>query len=275
MPSGPAGLLAAFREQAVLRHLNAAGGGIAEGLRERKKRITRQLISDTATAMFLEKGFEEVRVADVASACNVSEKTVYNYFPTKESLLFDRFEDMEAQVRVALGPGAAPISPVEAAVAMIAADLRRTFDGWDDADQPFDPTMIRRFSELVDHTPALRAALREMMERMVGVASEAMAARAGVNPDDPEPQIAARSLLGLWHVQASSLRRHLDDAATAMAHLRAADPVLPIERGFGFFQRSRMNPYASHAPALSPVASRAWPSQRCLRILSTGVAPTV
>ena len=77
------------------------------GLRERKKRITRQLISDTATAMFLEKGFEEVRVADVASACNVSEKTVYNYFPTKESLLFDRFEDMEAQVRVALGPGAA------------------------------------------------------------------------------------------------------------------------------------------------------------------------
>ncbi len=214
VPSGPAGLLAAFREQAVLRHLNAAGGGIAEGLRERKKRITRQLISDTATAMFLEKGFEEVRVADVASACNVSEKTVYNYFPTKESLLFDRFEDMEAQVRVALGPGAAPISPVEAAVAMIAADLRRTFDGWDDADQPFDPTMIRRFSELVDHTPALRAALREMMERMVGVASEAMAARAGVNPDDPEPQIAANAIIGLWRVMYVAMLRHADGTRT-------------------------------------------------------------
>jgi len=43
-----------------------------EGLRERKKRLTRQLISDTATTMFLERGFEEVRVAEVAAACNVS-----------------------------------------------------------------------------------------------------------------------------------------------------------------------------------------------------------
>ena len=41
----------------------------AEGLRERKKRLMRQLISDTATSMFLERGFEEVRVAEVAAAC--------------------------------------------------------------------------------------------------------------------------------------------------------------------------------------------------------------
>ena len=65
-----------------------------EGLRERKKRLMRQLISDTATAMFLERGFDEVRVAEVAAACDVSEKTVYNYFPTKESLILDREEAM-------------------------------------------------------------------------------------------------------------------------------------------------------------------------------------
>ncbi len=76
-----------------------------EGLRERKKRMMRQLISDTATAMFLERGFEEVRVAEVAAACDVSEKTVYNYFPTKESLVLDREEPMAADIRRVLGPG--------------------------------------------------------------------------------------------------------------------------------------------------------------------------
>src|SRR5580698_5703192 len=98
------GLLSGLRDEA-LRHVGTRSEVLpAEGLRERKKRIMRQLISDTATAMFLDAGFDEVRVADVAAACGVSEKTVYNYFPTKESLIFDRFEDMEADVRHALGP---------------------------------------------------------------------------------------------------------------------------------------------------------------------------
>jgi AcrR family transcriptional regulator len=148
-----------------------------EGLRERKKRLTRQLISDTATGMFLEDGFDEVRVADVAAACGVSEKTVYNYFPTKESLLFDRFEDMEADVRRALGPEAVATSPVEAAVGVIIAELRLMSVQWGDADHPFDPTMIRRFTELVQRTPALRAAQRELMDRVVHVAAEATGRR--------------------------------------------------------------------------------------------------
>jgi AcrR family transcriptional regulator len=181
-----------------------------EGLRERKKRLTRQLISDTATGMFLEDGFDEVRVADVAAACGVSEKTVYNYFPTKESLLFDRFEDMEADVRRALGPEAVATSPVEAAVGVIIAELRLMSVQWGDADHPFDPTMIRRFTELVQRTPALRAAQRELMDRVVHVAAEAMAARAAVNPDDPEPQVAANAIVGLWRVQYRAMARYAD-----------------------------------------------------------------
>src|SRR5438132_1478230 len=52
----------------------------AEGLRERKKRLLRQQLSDTATQMFMERGFDGVRVSEVAEACQVSEKTVFNYF---------------------------------------------------------------------------------------------------------------------------------------------------------------------------------------------------
>ena len=65
-----------------------------EGLRERKKRQVRQRISNVATALFLVHGFDNVTVAEVAAAAEVSEQTVFNYFPTKESLFFDRSEPM-------------------------------------------------------------------------------------------------------------------------------------------------------------------------------------
>jgi len=65
-----------------------------ESLRQRKKRRVRQQISNMATAMFLVHGFDNVTVARIAAACEVSEQTVFNYFPTKESMFFDRSESM-------------------------------------------------------------------------------------------------------------------------------------------------------------------------------------
>ncbi|MEU1468476.1 TetR/AcrR family transcriptional regulator [Streptomyces sp. NPDC005761] len=63
---------------------------MAEGLRERKKRQTRQYISDVATGFFLERGFDAVTIAEIARAADVSVNTVYNYFPAKEDLFLDR-----------------------------------------------------------------------------------------------------------------------------------------------------------------------------------------
>lgn len=63
------------------------------GLRERKKQQTRRLISDIATGLFLERGFDEVTIAEIAEAADVSVATVYNYFPAKEDLFFDREEE--------------------------------------------------------------------------------------------------------------------------------------------------------------------------------------
>ena len=59
------------------------------GLRELKKMKTRQAIADCATGMFIKRGFDHVTVAEVAEAADVSEKTVFNYFTTKEDLFFD------------------------------------------------------------------------------------------------------------------------------------------------------------------------------------------
>ena len=94
----------------------------AGGLRERKKRLMRQQLSDTATEMFMARGFGAVRVAEVAEACGVSEKTVFNYFPTKESLILDRLESTMASLRTGLDePG---VAPVEAALRILDAELR-------------------------------------------------------------------------------------------------------------------------------------------------------
>lgn len=63
---------------------------MAEGLRERKKRRTRQHLSDVATGLFVERGFDAVTIAEIAEAADVSVNTVYNYFPAKEDLFLDR-----------------------------------------------------------------------------------------------------------------------------------------------------------------------------------------
>jgi hypothetical protein len=69
-------------------------------------------------------------------------------------------------------------------------------------------TGYRRFGELMGSTPSLQAYQSDTMDRFVAVAAELLAERVGLRPDDPEPQIAAAALLGLWRVQFQSLRRH-------------------------------------------------------------------
>jgi AcrR family transcriptional regulator len=177
-----------------------------EGLRKRQKEQTRRLISDTATGMFLKDGFDAVRVIDVATACGVSEKTVYNHFPTKESLVFDRFEEIEVDVRGVFGLDGT--SPVEAAVDVIVARLEAMFGDWGRSDRSRDLTLIRGFSEMIQQSPALRAAQWEMLDRMAQIAAEGIATRTGLDPDDPEPQIAANAILGLWRVQFGSMARN-------------------------------------------------------------------
>ncbi len=190
-----------------------APGQPEEGLRQRKKRLMRQQLSDTATAMFLERGFDGVRVTEVASACGVSEKTVFNYFPVKEALVMDRLEAALAALSAGLSdPG---LTPVEAALGVLGQELgamTRLLAAQEDAAQA--RAAVRRFGDLIRATPALRAYQADMTDQAASAAAEVLAARAGTAADAPEPQIAARALLGLWRVQADSLRRHLDRAAT-------------------------------------------------------------
>ena len=189
------------------------GAPEAGGLRERKKRLMRQQLSDTATEMFLERGFDAVRVAEIAEACGVSEKTVFNYFPTKESLILDRLESTVAALRTGLAePG---IAPVEAALRILDRELGAMTSWLARQDDPVQAAgAIRRFGALIRATPSLRAYQSEMMDQFVTVAAEVLAKRAGTSADDPEAQIAATALLGLWRIQFQGLSRYLAGART-------------------------------------------------------------
>src|SRR3954462_1695947 len=78
------------------------------GLRERKKEQTRRLIAETARQLFSERGFERVTIAEIAEAADVAAQTVFNYFPTKEDLVYWRLSSFESELLAAVrerGPG--------------------------------------------------------------------------------------------------------------------------------------------------------------------------
>jgi AcrR family transcriptional regulator len=151
-------------------------GDLDGGLRERKKRETRQRISDIATALFIERGFDEVTVAEVAVAAGVSKVTVFNYFPRKEQLFFDRgiegMELLEAALR-SRAPGTSVTEAVRRLILDLAAQ-RHPLSGLRDGVQGF--------------WLAARAELEALEADVAGAIAEA--------PDAPAAPVDARLLAG-------------------------------------------------------------------------------
>jgi AcrR family transcriptional regulator len=141
---------------------------VVEGLRERKKRATRRAISDAATALFMEKGFEHTSVAEVAEVVGVSPQTVLNYFPTKTDLFFDEELWYAGPPQAVRAAGQA--SPGEAVLRWYLADLQRRavmghLDGLAIYLQTINDSETlrrRRLDDLSALAAALQTALHEM-----------------------------------------------------------------------------------------------------------------
>jgi AcrR family transcriptional regulator len=100
--------------------------GTREGLRERKKRLTREAITATARRLFDERGFAAVTVAEIAAAADVSEKTVFNHFATKEAVLLGTGDPRLARAAAEVAersPGVAVLDVVRAATAALLDDV--------------------------------------------------------------------------------------------------------------------------------------------------------
>lgn len=151
-------------------------------LRERKKRATRQRISNVASALFRERGFDQVSVAEVARAAEVSTMTVFNYFPRKEDLFLDRIPEAVEMFSGAVrdrAPGETPL----AALRRLALELLDRRHPLVSPDSGFPD-----FWEVVADSPALRARGREALEEIENALTTALTETA---PDTPDPALTA------------------------------------------------------------------------------------
>lgn len=152
-------------------------------LRESKKRETRERISDVATALFFERGFDAVTVDEIAAAARVSKVTVFNYFPRKEDLHLDRNPDVKVLLHEALATKPKGQSPIEA--------LRRLAHRLCEEKHPFAYVdgEILRWWRVVAASPSLRARVREMGDEAASTLAHELAG--------PKPDAATRLVAGM------------------------------------------------------------------------------
>ncbi|WKX72639.1 TetR/AcrR family transcriptional regulator [Streptomyces sp. XD-27] len=176
------------------------GTARAEGLRERKKRQTRQRIADIATGLFLERGFEAVTIAEVAEAAEVSVNTVYNYFPAKEDLFFDRQEEKVQHLSRVIEAREAGESAARAVLRDLRTSLEeKTADG-------LRPE-FRRFVQVIRESAALTARVTLMHELICHAVYDTLREETGAGPDDPLPRLIANQLSWVSSVVQNSVIR--------------------------------------------------------------------
>ena len=152
------------------------------GRRERKKAQTRKALGDAALELFLERGYDQVGVREIADAADVSVTTLFNYFPTKEALVFDEDEDIETALVATIrdrAPGTSLFDALRAHVTRRACDIAAS------------PSSAG-FARMIDEAPALHDYARRMWLRHETALARAIAADLGAPDDDARSAALAR-----------------------------------------------------------------------------------
>jgi len=194
------------------------------GLRERKKQQTRELIADAARRLFADRGFDTVTVAQVARAANVSEVTVFNYFPTKEDLFYGGMQFFEEKLLDAVRERASGESVLEAFRRPVLEGLKRLA-----AEETAE--VIAAAGNLIAASPALEAHEREIVARHTRRLAEQLAEEAGANPGDVEAIGVASALMGVQRALVGYVRSSV--LAGRRGPRLVADARSQALRGFG------------------------------------------
>jgi AcrR family transcriptional regulator len=174
----------------------------------------RQGISNAATRLFFERGFDHVTVDEIAAAADVGRMTVFNHFPRKEDMFFDRDEEGRAILREALrqrDTGVAPIETLRLLAHRLVAE-----------NSPYVRFSVESqgFIETIEGSETLKARARAIRDEIAQVVTEALTECAGREPADPDAHLAAGLLLATWTValiQAHRTFRQKRDAEGAEA----------------------------------------------------------
>jgi AcrR family transcriptional regulator len=157
-----------------------------EGLRERKKRAARESIAATARRLFVERGFDAVTVAEVAAAADVSEKTVFNHFATKEDLAFAGREEGIKQFVTAIAERPPGSSVLDVFRAMTHTVLDVFVAGGDED--------LLAAAKIIRGSRALQERLTVGWESGAAAINAVIAETSGADDDDLVSAIVARTL---------------------------------------------------------------------------------
>ena len=161
----------------------------------RKRLATRQRISDVATRLFIERGFDKVKVEEIAEAADVSRMTVFNHFPRKEDMFFDLDEEGRAELLSSLQKRKPGTPPVEAL---------RLFAHWAVANQRpyvrFFEEGSDRFMATIQESEALKARARAIRDELTDNLTVALAKSMKRKLPDPVASLAASLLVATWAV---------------------------------------------------------------------------
>jgi AcrR family transcriptional regulator len=212
----------------------------APGLRERKKAQTRQTIADTALRLFTERGFDQVTVAEVAREADVSEATLFNYFPTKEDLLFHRMGAYEARLVDAVRDRESGTSAVAALTEFL---VRPQHDRLSSRDSESLATMAR----MITTSPALLARERQVFAEHTAQLAAVLAEQTHADPEDLTPWAVANALMGVHRAMLDSVRRRALDGQPnpSLAHdvrIQAERALTLLEEGLSGYPKNDHQP---------------------------------
>ncbi len=190
------------------------------GLRERKKLKTKAAIQQAAIRLFLDQGFDETTIEQIAAAAEISPSTFFNYFPSKEDVVFE--DELDPLILAAFDAQPAGTNPIRAIRTAMTSVMKNI--------TPEQDALVRERLALMISTPSLRAAMLAQFADMVQQIAALVASRPGGSPDDFAVRNFAGALLGVmmsaFLTAAADPKMDLIEAADqALSHLEAGLPL--------------------------------------------------
>jgi AcrR family transcriptional regulator len=189
------------------------------------------LIAETARRLFVERGFEAVSVAEIARAAEVSEATVFNYFATKEELVYNRLEAFEEELLAAIRD-----RPVGESITAAFARFISTPRGLLASRDPDEVEKLAALSRMIAHSPALLARERQIFDAYTDSLAALIAEETASPAHSTEPWVVANALLGVHRANVDFARRRVVAGARNPALARSVrkqivEAIAALERG--------------------------------------------
>jgi AcrR family transcriptional regulator len=188
------------------------------GLRERKKQQTRETIARVAVQLFAERGYDQTTLAEIADAADVSTRTIFAYYQSKEDILFCDLPELVEQLKHTLDTRADGVTTIDA--------LRDFIAGMEAPDE----TVLQR-KKIIATNETLRLGERARLSRLEELIADSIAKDLDAGPGDVRPQLVAASMMAAFRAAHERLESDSGEPISHDQAMAVLDDVLDFLRG--------------------------------------------